>query len=126
MARRPTRSVIRFGEILLGEQCQQAFGHHSMAGGRPMRAIAIGMGLGSIEGDERNSLGLQMLNEFAVAALETDDQPGPAGFHEITHRADDSLGRIGNVEFRMPGFDISEYSQAGEPQMTYQPILADI
>ena len=50
-----------------GQQSEQAFGDELLAGRRPMAAIEGGIGFGSVEGDERNSLGVQMLNELVIA-----------------------------------------------------------
>jgi hypothetical protein len=61
-ARRLTGYIIDVGDIVFGDQSQQAFSDQSMAGRRPMGAMEIGISFGSIESDKRNSLGLQMLN----------------------------------------------------------------
>ena len=99
-----TEQVIRRDDVVFGEQPQQALSDQLVAGRGPMRAEPIGIGFGIVEGDEWNSLGLQMLNQFVVAPLQADHQPGAMGFDEFTDLADQSFGRVGHIDLRMPDF----------------------
>ena len=83
--------------MVVGQQCPQAFGDQFVAGRRPMSAIAVGIAFGSIEGNERYSLGLQVLDQFSVAVLESDKQPRAMGFDEFAYLAYDPLRRIGHI-----------------------------
>jgi hypothetical protein len=87
-ARMLTEQVFRPDDVVFGQQPQQAFGDQFVAGRRPMRAEAIGIGFGVVEGDEWNSFGLQVLKQFVVAPLQADHQPGAMGFDEFTDLAD--------------------------------------
>jgi hypothetical protein len=60
-----------------------------------MRSIDIGVGFSTIEGDEGNSFGLKMFNEFVVLQLKSDQQSRAMRFDEFAHFADQPFRGIG-------------------------------
>src|SRR5690349_10981040 len=97
-----------------------------MAGRRPVRAEAVGVGFGAIESDKWNSSAAQVPDQLFVARLQADDKPGASRFQEIMDLVDELFGRISYPKPRIMDFQIGGHGGAGEPEMPDQSVLADI
>src|SRR5216110_1494612 len=84
----------RDDEIIFRQEPEHAVGHQLVAFRGPMRARRRRIGGGAVEGDERNSAGLQMPDQSGIAQLQTDQELGAAALDEIADLVDQLLGRI--------------------------------